>query len=253
MEENLRQEEAVEQGVVPEPFQEPNDMQMESPDESQGSEAKKFQSMYDKKSADYDRLNSEVSGLKKLEKLGSMLKERPDVVEAMKRTLSGEKVVNEQSQKQETQSLDENSFDPWEAYYKPGSDSYEMRVREQKTLVNQAVTEQMKGIQETVAINNLKGELSSKHGFNDPKQVEDFIQFATQPRKDVPIEMLVDVYKKHNNLPQATTGENVEAARRTQAIPQSAGVLQGGEGRKPSEMEDIWKGVMDANSRNNIL
>ena len=54
MEENLRQEEAVEEGTIPEPFQEPNDMQMESPEESQDSEAKKFQSMYDKKSAEYD-------------------------------------------------------------------------------------------------------------------------------------------------------------------------------------------------------
>ena len=56
MEENLRQEEAVEEGTIPEPFQEPNDMQMESPEESQDSEAKKFQSMYDKKSADFDKL-----------------------------------------------------------------------------------------------------------------------------------------------------------------------------------------------------
>ena len=42
MEENLRQEEAVEEGAEPEPFQEPNDMQMESPDDGQDSEAKKF-------------------------------------------------------------------------------------------------------------------------------------------------------------------------------------------------------------------
>ena len=107
MEENLRQEETAQRDVVPEPFQEPNDMQMESPDSGQDSEAKKFQSMYDKKSAEYDKLNAEVGELKKLEKLGTMLKERPDVVDAMKRTLSGEQVVNEQPQQQE-QSLDEN-------------------------------------------------------------------------------------------------------------------------------------------------
>ena len=252
MEENLRQEEAAQQDVVPEPFQEPNDMQMESPDSGQDSEAKKFQSMYDKKSADFDKLNGEVGELKKLEKLGNMLKERPDVVDAMKRTLSGEQVVNEQPQQQE-QSLDENSFDPWEAYYKPGSASYEMRVREQKNLVNQAVSEQMKGIQETVAVNNLKGELSSKYGINDPNQVNDFIQFATQPRQDVPLEMLVDVYKRHRNVPENQGGESLEAVKRTQSTPQSAGVLQGGEGKKPDEIEDVWKGVMGANSRSNIL
>jgi|TARA_R110000824_G_scaffold88230_1_gene216997 hypothetical protein len=252
MEDNLRQEETAQQEVIPEPFQEPNDMQMESPDDGQDSEAKKFQSMYDKKSADYDRLSGEVGELKKLEKLGTMLKDRPDVVEAMKRTLSGEQVVNEQPQKQE-ETLDENSFDPWEAYYKPGSESYEMRVREQKSLVNQAVSEQMKGIQESVAVNNLKGELSSKHGFKDPQQVDDFIQFATQPRQDVPLEMLVDVYKRFNGSPNNQSGENLEAAKRTQAMPQSAGVLQGGVGKKPDEIEDVWQGVMGANSRSNIL
>jgi len=252
MEENLRQEEVAQPEAIPEPFQEPNDMQMESPDSSENSEAKKFQSMYDKKSADYDKLNAEVAELKKLEKLGNMLRERPDVVEAMKKTLSGQQVVNEQPQKQE-ETLDENSFDPWEAYYKPGSASYEMRVREQKNLVNQAVSEQMKGIQETVAVNNLKGELSSKYGISDPQQVDDFIQFATQPRQDVPLEMLVDVYKRYKNVPNNQSGENLEAVKRTQSIPQSAGVLQGGEGKKPDEIEDIWKGVMGANSRSNIL
>jgi len=250
MEENLRQEETAQVEATPEPFQEPNDMQMDTADVDHEAESKKFQSMYDKKTADYDKLNGEVGELKKLEKLGVMLKERPDVVEAMKRTLGGEKSVNEQP---EAQKLDENSFDPWEAYYKPGSPSYEMRVNEQRSLVSEAVNEQMRGIQETVAVNNLKGELSSKYGINDQGQVEDFIQFATQPRQDVPLEMLVDVYKRFRNLPENQGGENVEAARRTQSVPQTAGVLQGGEPAKRDEMEDIWNGVISANSRSDIL
>ena len=128
MENNLRQEEVQNEEVqtsTPEPFQEPNDMQMEEVGEQSdsGEEAKKFQSMYDKKSADFNRLNDEVQDLKKLEKLGNILKERPDVVEAMKQKLNGQNNVNEQPQ-QQAQPLDENSFDPWEAYYKPGSPSF---------------------------------------------------------------------------------------------------------------------------------
>tara|TARA_R100000030_G_scaffold6745_1_gene4585 strand:+ start:939 stop:1688 length:750 start_codon:yes stop_codon:yes gene_type:complete len=249
MEENLRQEEAAQENITPEPFQEPNDMQMEAPEPIENDEAKKFQSMYDKKTAEYDKLNAEVSRLKEFEKLGNLLRDRPDVVDAMKKTLSGEQVVNDKPQEK---NLDENSFDPWEAYYKPGSPSYEMRVREQKDFVSKAVSEQMKGIQETVAVNNLKGELSSKYGFTDNGQIDDFIKFATQPRQDVPLEMLVDVYRRYNNTP-TNSSENVEAVKRTQSMPQSAGVLQGGEGKKPNEMEDIWKGVLSANSRNNVL
>tara|TARA_R110000824_G_scaffold15484_1_gene65065 strand:- start:169 stop:936 length:768 start_codon:yes stop_codon:yes gene_type:complete len=255
MENNLRQEEVQNEEVqtsTPEPFQEPNDMQMEEVGEQSdsGEEAKKFQSMYDKKSADFNRLNDEVQDLKKLEKLGNILKERPDVVEAMKQKLNGQNNVNEQPQ-QQAQPLDENSFDPWEAYYKPGSPSFEMRVGQEKALVNEAVSEQMRGIQETVAVNNLKGELSSKYGFKDPKQVEDFITFATKPREDVPLDVLVDVYRKHNGSQEPSP--SIEATKRTQALPQSAGVLQGGEPKKASEMDDIWSKVMSASSRNNVL
>ena len=52
-------------------------------------ESKKFQSMYDKKSADYEKLNKEVEELRKYEQLGKVLEERPDVVDAMRNTLSG--------------------------------------------------------------------------------------------------------------------------------------------------------------------
>ena len=78
-------------------------------------ESKKFQSMYDKKSADYDKLNNEVNELRKYEQLGKVLKERPDVVDAMKNTLSGNPASKEEAPK-----VTEDSFDPWEAYYKPG-------------------------------------------------------------------------------------------------------------------------------------
>ena len=98
------------------------------------AEAKKFQSMYDKKSADYDKLNNEVEELRKYQQLGKVLQDRPDVVEAMRNTLSGNT-----ASKQEEPKVAEDSFDPWEAYYKPGSPSYEMRVQQEKAVAQQAV------------------------------------------------------------------------------------------------------------------
>ena len=50
-------------------------------------DAKKFQSMYDKKNADFDKLNNEVEELRKYQQLGQVLEKRPDVVEAMRNTL----------------------------------------------------------------------------------------------------------------------------------------------------------------------
>jgi len=247
MEDNLKQEEIVQEEMADNHFEEVK----AQPEIDSQEEAKKFQSMYDKKTADYDRMKSDYDELKELEKLGNVLKERPDVVEVMKKTLNGEKIENVKSP-QEPQALDENSFDPWEAYYKPGSPSYEMRVSEQKALVKGAVSEQMKGIQESIAVDNLKKELSSKYNITDPQEVNNFIEFATKPRQDVPLDMLVDVYRKYN-IPQTATSESMEAVKRTKNIPQTAGVLQGGEATKPNELDDIWTGVIGSNSRNNNI
>ena len=208
-------------------------------------ESKKFQSMYDKKSAEYDRLNNEVEELRKYQQLGEVLNNRPDVVEAMRNTLSGSN--NNQPAQKENQ-VTEDSFDPWEAYYKPGSPSYEMRVGQEKALVNEAVQQQFSGLQEQMALNNLKQELTNKYGFNDPKMANDFIQFATQPREDIPLDMLVDVYRKHKGGEEKVS-PNLQAVQRSQGTAPTAGVVQGAAPQKPNEFEDVWNGVMGA-SRN---
>jgi hypothetical protein len=223
MEDNLKQEETVQEEMADNHFEEV----VAEPEANSQDDAKKFQSMYDKKSAEYDKMKAEYNELKQLEKLGNVLKERPDVVEAMKQTLNGEQTGNVSSPQDPQQGLDENSFDPWEAYYKPGSPSYEMRVREQKSLVDNAVNENM----------------------TDQNQVDDFVQFATKPRQDVPLDILVDVYRKFNNVPETITNESIEAVK----IPQTAGVLQGGEPSKPNELDEIWNGVIGTNSRNNNI
>jgi len=212
-------------------------------------DAKKFQSMYDKRTAEYEKLNNEVEELRKYRQLGEVLEKRPDVVEAMRNTLSGNKVDNQpQPQAQE---LNEDSFDPWEAYYKPGSPSYEMRVSQEKALVNDAVKQQFSGMQEQMALNNLKQELNTKYGFDDPAMANDFIQFATQPKEDIPLDMLVDVYRKHRGGEQKVS-PNLEAVQKAQSTAPTAGVVQGGTPQKPSEIEDVWAGVMGASNRNKI-
>tara|TARA_R100001443_G_scaffold52460_1_gene64135 strand:- start:1268 stop:2020 length:753 start_codon:yes stop_codon:yes gene_type:complete len=206
-------------------------------------EAKKFQSMYDKKAADYDKLNNELEELRKYEQLGKVLQDRPDVVEAMRNTLSGNAASKEEAPK-----VTEDSFDPWEAYYKPGSPSYEMRVTQEKAVAQQAVQEQMAGFQQQMAINNLKQDLATKHGISDPKMAEDFIQFATTPREEIPLDMLVDVYRRYKGGEEKVS-PNLEAVQKTQTIPTTAGVVQGSAPEQPNELDDVWKGVMNS-SRN---
>ena len=209
-------------------------------------ESKKFQSMYDKKSADYEKLNKEVEELRKYEQLGKVLEERPDVVDAMRNTLSGNA-----ASKQEEPKVTEDSFDPWEAYYKPGSPSYEMRVQQERAVAQQAVQEQMAGFQQQVAINNLKQDLANKHGITDPNMAEDFIQFATTPREELPLDLLVDVYRKHKGGEEKVS-PNLEAVQKTKTIPTSAGVVQGSAPSKPNELDDVWKGVMSMSNKKSI-
>ena len=246
--ENTMHENATIEGVegeVLEEVVEPVQVGGESvqPTEEVVDDAKKFQSMYDKKTADYEKLNNELEELRKYEQLGRVLQDRPDVVEAMRNTLSGNTASKEEAPK-----VTEDSFDPWEAYYKPGSPSYEMRVEQEKTVAQQAVQEQMAGFQQQMAISNLRQDLSSKHGITDPQMADDFIQFATTPREDLPLDMLVDVYRKYKGGEERVS-PNLEAVQKTKTIPTTAGVVQGSAPEQPNELDDVWQGVMNS-SRN---
>jgi hypothetical protein len=202
-------------------------------------ESKKFQSMYDRQTAEYDRLKGQNE---KYAQLASMLQSRPDVVNAMRETLSGK------TQKKEEPKVDADSFDPWEAYSNPGSESYRLRQAENAKMVNGAVKKQMAGLQMQMGMQNLKGELESKYGMTDPSEVNDFMKFAMTPKDRIPIDTLVDVYRKNKGAGQQRTGanENLEATQRSQGIPKSAGILQGAKPEKKSDIDDRWKGVLNA-------
>jgi len=240
------------QGEVLEQVVEPYKVGGEAPEQEAElpiDDAKKFQSMYDRKTADYDKLNNEVAELRKYQQLGQVLEKRPDVVEAMRSTLSGDKKVVEQPK--ESEQLSEDSFDPWEAYYKPGSPSYEMRENKEKNTASETVKKEFAVLKKQIALNNLKQDLATKHGFDDPAMADDFIQFATNPRDELPIDMLVDVYRKYKGGEQKVS-PNLEAVQRTQRIAPTAGIVQGASPEQPNEMDNVWSGVMGVSNRNKI-
>ena len=217
------------------------------------NETKKFQSMYDKQKADYDSLQSQVQQMEPLKQLQNVLESRPDVVEAIQERLQGKPTTSNEAAQSDNQ-VDESSFDPWEAYYKPDSPSYKLRVEKEKALVNEAVTEQMAGIQSQVAMQNLKGELKSKYGMADDSEIEEFINFAMTPRDQLPVDLLIDVYRQHYNKGvNAPSSENIQAVANTQAMPKSAGVLQGGEPNVKSEVDVSWDRILKAGNAGRLL
>ena len=217
------------------------------------NETRKFQSMYDKQKAEYDSLQSQVNQLEPLKQLQNVLESRPDVVQAIQERLEGKPTSSNETKSVEN-TIDENSFDPWEAYYKPDSPSYKLRVEKEKALVNEAVSEQMAGIQSQVAMQNLKSELKSKYGMEDDTEIDEFINFAMSPRDQLPVELLINVYRQHYNKGvNAPSSENIQAVTETQAIPKSAGVLQGGDPQVKSEVDVSWDRILKAGNAGRLL
>tara|TARA_R100001369_G_C3295635_1_gene164767 strand:- start:291 stop:1166 length:876 start_codon:yes stop_codon:yes gene_type:complete len=217
------------------------------------NETKKFQSMYDKQKSEYDSLQSQVQQMEPLKQLQNVLESRPDVVQAIQERLQGKPTANNETIQPDNQ-VDEASFDPWEAYYKSDSPSFKLREEKETALVNKAVTEQMAGIQSQVAMQNLKGELKSKYGMENDSEVNEFIDFAMTPRDQLPVDFLINVYRQfYNKGVNAPSSENIQAVTNTQAMPKSAGVLQGGEPSVKSEVDVSWDRILKAGNSGRLL
>jgi len=216
------------------------------------NETRKFQSMYDKQKADYDSLKSQYEELAPMNDLRKVLDERPDVVEMMRNKLEGKQAQETIQPQDDSNIVDESSFDPWEAYYKPESPSYKMRMTQEKALVDEAVGKHMSQIQGQVALQNLRNELSTSYDMQDEKDINDFIEFATTPRDQLPIDLLIDVYRKFYNKGTDNVSPSMEAVKNTQSIPRTAGVLQGGEPPRKNEQDSAWDRILQSGQAGRI-
>ena len=216
------------------------------------NETKKFQSMYDKQNSDYQKLQSDYKKLQPTSELQQVLESRPDVVEAIKQKLEGKSSQEIIREPDDSNAVDESSFDPWEAYYKPESASFKMRTTQEKALVDEAVGKHMSDLQGQVALQNLRNELATSYDMKDEKDINDFIDFATTPRDQLPIDLLIDVYRKHYNKGADNVSPNMEAVKATQSIPRTAGILQGGEPPQKNEQDSAWDRILQAGQAGRI-
>ena len=210
-------------------------------------EARKFQSMYDKAQADNNKL-------RRLEPLGELLENRPDLVNVLQENLNGQP-QNQQPQQQPQQGLPAEDFNPWDAYHKPDSPSFKFRLNQEvqlaKDVVNNALGEQKRQMQEEITYNNTVNELRNTYKFSDG-DIQEFMGFVTQPKEQVGLSNLVKLYRdvnKKGNVP-----ETAEAVRAAQNQPRTAGVLQGGAPSSPkSEENKVWDGIVNAGNRSSVL
>ncbi len=221
--------------------QDENQTQNEGASTDWESQAKYFQS-------EKDKLHTENQKLKDYEKVGKLLESRPDIVQ----TISG-MVQGGQPAATERVALDKDEFDPWEAYNDPASKSYKFRQQELQDSINNAVQSQVAGVQKEVGMTKLQNELAAK-GLT-PEEITSFVDFASKNPAEYGVDGAINMWRSvtQEQPAQDNAGNPLDAIRQNQAVPQQAGVLSGEQPIRQDEKDEMWKGIVNAGSRANVL
>ena len=197
------------------------------------NETRKFQSMYDKQKSENDKMKQDM------QHIANNINQRQPVVD-------------------NTSSLPEDEFNPWDAYYKPESASYKFRQQREHEVVNQAIGKQNAQMQEQMLINNTMNDLRGVHKMTE-SEVREFMEWSTDPGSSMTLDTLVDVFQSRNQnsgvLPSnEPVPDSFQAVKAAQEAPRTAGVLQGQPANQPkSEKAQMWDSIMKAGSRSKVL
>ena len=200
-------------------------------------EAKKFQSMYDKAEAEKKHMDQ-------YKPLVNLLEQRPDLVETLRDSIVGN---NGEDKKTEALQLKDDEFNPWDAYNKPGSPSYEFRVKEEEARINNAVNSAMRGQEQKQFISNTMNKLESDFGMNKD-EVQEFMRFAQQPKDNVPLDNLVKLFKMNKGEYKEPVIQKPDTSNQAR----TAGVLQGGSVPTKSEQDGMWDQILNAANAGSI-
>jgi len=194
-------------------------------------EAKKFQSMYDRADADKKHLSQ-------YKPLINLLEQRPDLVETLRDNIVGN---NGGTKAAEAQQLNEDEFNPWEAYNKPGSSSYDYRVKQEENRINSAVQNAMKGQEQRQFLNNTVNKLKNEFGMQE-NEVQEFMEFTSAPKDSVPLDNLVKLFKMNKGEYKEPIIQKLDTSNQAR----TAGVLQGGAAPTKSEQDGMWDQILNA-------
>ena len=139
------EEQQVESQEAPELQDAEQEEQFAEQTEDVGSqdEVRKWQSMYDRAQAENAKMQN-----------------------AMTEYLRSQNQAQEQT-KNVVPTVTEDEFNPWEAYYKPDSPSYQMRMQNESSLVHDVVDQKISRLQNDMSLNNTRNELRQLHNMND--------------------------------------------------------------------------------------
>jgi len=202
------------------------------------SQAKYFQS-------EKDKLHVENQKLKQYEEVGKFLESRPDITQAVAQMAQGGQPMQPQRI-----AMEKDEFDPWEAYNDPKSKSYQFRQQELQDSISGAVQQQVSGIQKQMGMDKLQSELAAR-GLN-AEEINSFVDFASKNPAEYGVDGAINMWKSVTH--QEQQGSNpLDSIRKTQTIPQQAGILNGQRPVRESDDDTMWKGVIGADRVSNKL
>ena len=144
--------------------------------------------------------------------------------------------------------LKPDEFDPWEAYNDPSSASYKFRMQEMQETINGAVEQAVGGIKAQQGRTTLRGNLIAK-GLDD-QEVESFFEFADKHPSEYGLENVLKMWRAVSQSPSTVTENPLDQIRQNQNNPTSAGVLQGQQPVRKSDIDVMWEGIKHAEDKN---
>jgi hypothetical protein len=205
-----------------------------SSDVPQEDDVRKFQSMYDKAQAELD----------KVKPVAKLFQDNPELVDVVRDHLTGGKGQDKEIK------INEEEFNPWDAYTNPNSKSYALRQQEINDAVSSRMSDYMGRLEAQRQVDSLRMRAQSEFKLSN-SDAEEFVEFVTKPKDQLPLDTLFNVWNTNKNgLPQLN--QNIESVKRTQQRPKSAGLVQGGQPPKKSDEDNMWSNIMKAGNPNSI-
>ena len=189
-------------------------------------EVKKWQSMYDKAQADNTKMQTALTDY-----------------------LNSQKEVQQQPQQQVPQ-ITEDEFNPWDAYYKPESPSFKMRVQSESNLVHSVLDNEIQRLEGNMAMSNTRNELRQSHNMND-NDINEFMEFISQPKDSVPVSALVKLWRDTNG--RNDRAPNVAIPQTKQQAPRTAGTQSNQGPTRKSDASKVWDQIMNSTGVTNRL
>ena len=189
-------------------------------------EVKKWQSMYDKAQADNTKMQTALTDY-----------------------LNSQQQTQQQPQQQAPQ-ITEDEFNPWDAYYKPESPSYKMRIQSESNLVHSVLDNEIQRLEGNMAMSNTRNELRQSHNMND-NDINEFMEFISQPKDSVPVSALVKLWRDTNG--RNDRAPNVAIPQTKQQAPRTAGTQSNQGPTRKSDASKVWDQIMNSTGVTNRL